>query len=183
MPDSDPLPSAPTDYLQWVDHLPSPPSELKRVSLDATETWHSESAEDVLLEWPDEEQPLAVEEGRLLMDPPPPPEPHPLDMNLLMDLDEDNDDETPESLQARFAHQRAVLHESMQRSRRSRPWLESHIEQRANLAGVLRDIHRSSAQVAQLLSTEDRQVLEATALELLPDSLVEEVAAMDADVP
>jgi hypothetical protein len=60
------------------------------------------------------------------------------------------------SLQELFEQRRAQLEASMERSRKSRKYLEKHIQQRASLASVLADIERSSRQIiVEVLSTAD----------------------------
>jgi hypothetical protein len=60
------------------------------------------------------------------------------------------------SLQELFEQRRAQLEASMERSRKSRKYLEKHIQQRASLASVLADIERSSRQIiVEVLSTSD----------------------------
>jgi hypothetical protein len=60
------------------------------------------------------------------------------------------------SLQELFEQRRAQLEASMERSRKSRKYLEKHIQQRASLASVLADIERSSRQIiVEVLSTTD----------------------------
>lgn len=169
MPDSETAKeNNPHHFDRWVDYLPSnnngnelSSQVVKRVSLDATETWNSD--DEIILEWPSEVSPAIMittmedeevqhETGSVLMDPP-----------LLgvtsspthSDDGESHSSQHSVSLQDLFDQRRAHLAASIQRSNETRKCLEPHIAQRASLAHVLADVALSATQVSLFLRAYD----------------------------
>lgn len=144
----------------WVDYLPE--DTKKRASLDTTETFMSNVSEEgndgdeMMVDWPEES---SLEDVML------PPaillEHDPMVQHELFLEDTASLDETPQNMDNYLAERRAQLAASMQKSRESRRYLEQHIQQRANLASVLKQIEKSSQQVDVHLLLEDTNIDDA----------------------